>query len=263
MRARDRSARLARVLHPTEEAHIGVGRAHGAQVEKLDGALALVHPAPAMRSFNCLSCWSPAALPRLMSDTISFYQARQRTPVIALTDRLPPAAHALLIEAGWQASAPRQLFMERSGPAPSARSDLTIRPLSPALIAPFAALIAESFGWSAALQAQQHPLYQNLLARKRGLHYVALIDDLLVGTASIEPAAAPYATSWGLYKVTTHPAYRGQGIATTLVIRALQDAAAAGARNVFLYTNPDGPAVSIYERLGFAPLFCRTLYLWP
>jgi ribosomal protein S18 acetylase RimI-like enzyme len=251
------------VLHPTEEAHIGVGRAHGAYVETLDGALALVHPAPAMRSFNCLSCWSPAALPQLMSHAISFYQARRRPPVIALTDRLPPAAHAMLIEAGWQASAPRQLFMERTGPGPGARADLTIRPLSPALIAPFAALIAESFGWSAALQAQQHPLYENLLARRRGLHYVALIDDMVVGTASIEPAVAPHETHWGLYKVTTHAAFRGQGIATTLVTRALQDAAAAGARNVFLYTNPDGAAVSIYERMGFAPLFCRTLYIWP
>lgn len=251
------------MLHPAEQAHIGVGQALGGHVTLLDGGIGLVHPAQTMRSFNCLSCWSFAALPALSAYTLSFYPARQRPPVIALTDLLRPAAHALLVEQGWQPAAPRQLFMQRSAALLTRATDLPIHPLSAELVAEFVALVARSFGWDAAFEQEQAALYQHQVAQQIGLHYVVLIDGAVVATTSIIPARPPLATSWGIYKVTTRPDYRGRGLATALISRAIQDARAAGASDVFLYTDPVGPAVPLYEWLEFAPLFIRTFYIWP
>lgn len=252
------------MLHPAEQDHIEVGRTLGCRIELLDGGVCVLHPHQQMRSFNSLSCWSAAALPRLTEQAISFYRSHGRDPVIALTDLLPTSAHAQLIDAGWQPLAPLQLFMQRSGAPPAPHSsldaDITIDQLTPELIEPFVALVARSFDWDAALQAQQVALYRRQVAERIGRHYVALADGALVATTSILPSAAPPTPSWGLYKVTTQPGYRGRGIATALLMRALQDAAAEGLERVFLYTRPDGPAVALYERLGFSTLFCRTLY---
>jgi len=98
------------VLHPAEQAHIGVGQVLGGRATLLDGGVGLVHPGQAMRSFNCVSCWTAAALPTLIEYARSFYPGQQRPPVIALTDRLPSSAHALLIGWGWKQAAPRQLL---------------------------------------------------------------------------------------------------------------------------------------------------------
>lgn len=251
------------MLHPAEQAHIGVGQVLGGRATLLDGGVGLVDPVQSMRSFNCVSCWSAAALPTLIEYARSFYPGQQRPPVIALTDRLPPSAHALLLERGWKQAVPRQLFMQRPAAPPPPAADVPIQPLAPELVEPFVALISRSFGWDTAFQQEQTVLYRRQVAEQIGRHYVALIDGTLVATTSILPSSLPHAASWGLYKVTTHPDYRGRGLATALISRAIHDALAAGGSDVFLYTDPASPAVSLYERLAFAPLFIRTFYIWP
>lgn len=240
-----------------------MGQALGCEVALLDGGISLIHPTQTMRAFNCVSCWSPVALPALAEYARRCYPARQRPAVIALTDRLPRSAHALLTDQGWQPATPRQLFMQRPAAPPLPVAALPIQPLSPALIGEFVGLVAQSFGWDARLAQEQRTLYERQVAEQIGLHYVALLDGVVVATASIVPATPAPATIWGIYKVTTRPDQRGRGLATALLSRAIDDAQAAGADTVFLYTAPDGPAVSLYRRLGFTPLFMRTCYLWP
>lgn len=51
--------------------------------------------------------------------------------------------------------------------------------------------------------------------------------------------------------VVTHPAYRRQGLAQTLIARAGRWALEEGARQLLIVTDPKGPALSLYRALGF------------
>lgn len=66
--------------------------------------------------------------------------------------------------------------------------------------------------------------------------------------------------------VTTLPAHRGRGYASALVLRAVEEALAAGHDFVFLETDDDGWPKELYARLGFEPIgrtwsFLRTAAL--
>ncbi len=52
--------------------------------------------------------------------------------------------------------------------------------------------------------------------------------------------------------VATFPEARGRGYAGALVGRAIVESQAVAADDVWLLTEPDGPALPLYERLGFA-----------
>ena len=60
----------------------------------------------------------------------------------------------------------------------------------------------------------------------------------------------------GLYDVFTHPAVRGQGLASRLCAALLDHARAGGARVAYLQVEADNlPARSIYRRLGFVDAY--------
>jgi ribosomal protein S18 acetylase RimI-like enzyme len=55
-----------------------------------------------------------------------------------------------------------------------------------------------------------------------------------------------------LDNIATEPAARGRGLASAVTARAMEEAAAAGAAEVFLLVDPDdAPVVAMYGRLGF------------
>jgi GNAT superfamily N-acetyltransferase len=51
--------------------------------------------------------------------------------------------------------------------------------------------------------------------------------------------------------VVTMPGFRGRGVASATVARAIRASTEAGDRALFLLTDPDGNARRLYERLGF------------
>ena len=60
----------------------------------------------------------------------------------------------------------------------------------------------------------------------------------------------------GLYDVFTHPAARGQGLASRLCAALLDHARAGGARMAYLQVEADNlPARSVYRRLGFVDAY--------
>ena len=60
----------------------------------------------------------------------------------------------------------------------------------------------------------------------------------------------------GLYDVFTHPAVRGQGLASRLCVALLKHARAAGARVAYLQVDAgNAPARAIYRRLGFVDAY--------
>lgn len=61
--------------------------------------------------------------------------------------------------------------------------------------------------------------------------------------------------------VATHPDRQGEGLATAMLARALDEQAAAGAREVILDVAEDNaPARALYARLGFAEVATRKDY---
>ena len=63
-----------------------------------------------------------------------------------------------------------------------------------------------------------------------------------------------------LMAVGTEPRWRGRGIATVLVHRAVADHAAHGQGFLFLDTQPGGNAERLYLGLGFVPAYVREVY---
>lgn len=54
-----------------------------------------------------------------------------------------------------------------------------------------------------------------------------------------------------VYVVGTDPEHQGRGLATTLLVSALRELAAAGVSRADLYVESDAGAVGLYDRLGF------------
>ena len=84
--------------------------------------------------------------------------------------------------------------------------------------------------------------------------YVGYLGDQPVGAAALCLSA----DLAGIYNVGTHPQYRRQGIAVTLMRRVLADARALGLATSVLQSSTDGRP--LYARLGFARLTTYTIY---
>jgi GNAT superfamily N-acetyltransferase len=84
----------------------------------------------------------------------------------------------------------------------------------------------------------------------RGAWFGAFADSRLVAQLGI------VATGAGLARyrdVETHPDYRRQGLAGTLVYHAGQFARSAlAASTLVICADPDGPAIGVYRSVGFA-----------
>lgn len=80
---------------------------------------------------------------------------------------------------------------------------------------------------------------------------VAVLDDSAVGCLVVTAPAGGYSE---LKRLWTHPAFRGRGIASSLLHAALAEAANSGVDTVRLSVwEWRTAAVALYERLGFTP----------
>jgi putative acetyltransferase len=94
-------------------------------------------------------------------------------------------------------------------------------------------------------------LYQ-LFMQPGSVYTVALLNNTVVGGAGIYPTAALPAHTCELVKMYLSPAARGKGIAGRLMQQALNHAAAAGYKHVYIETMPElATAVGMYEKFGF------------
>jgi len=82
-----------------------------------------------------------------------------------------------------------------------------------------------------------------------GAILIALYRDQPVGTVALIPHDA---TTLELAKMAVTPSVQGKGIGRALGEHALKRAQALGAQRVYLESNAKlGPALSLYEKLGF------------
>ena len=80
--------------------------------------------------------------------------------------------------------------------------------------------------------------------------FVALRDDVVVGTAAVAPHGAP--GEWEIAKLAVDPSERGRGLGRQLVQRCIAFAASHGATRITLVSNHQlAGAIRIYEALGF------------
>ncbi|MGJ3240022.1 MAG: GNAT family N-acetyltransferase [Anaerolineae bacterium] len=100
----------------------------------------------------------------------------------------------------------------------------------------------------------------NLLSRLNDLMlgisqgYVMIRDGSLVGNVSIYPAnwREELGKAWMIANVSTHPDYRGQGIARQLMHTCMDFIRDKGATHAILQVNYDNhPAIHLYDQLGF------------
>lgn len=98
-------------------------------------------------------------------------------------------------------------------------------------------------------KAELHQPERNII-KKGGQIFFALADDLPIGTIGF----IPNNSGVELAKLAVDPGYRGLGIATQLVEKALQEAKAIGYREVHLYTDKSklSAAHALYLKMGFA-----------
>lgn len=99
--------------------------------------------------------------------------------------------------------------------------------------------------------------FRSVLSHAAGLHFVALVDGEPAGAVSL----FHHSGQGGVYNVGTLPAFRGQGVATTLLLHLLVVARQLGLAQLILQAVHHGPAQPIYERVGFRTCFVRDWYL--
>jgi putative acetyltransferase len=91
-----------------------------------------------------------------------------------------------------------------------------------------------------------------LFRQPGSIYYVAEVAGELIGGAGIFPSPGLPDGTCELVKMYLTPAARGKGIGKMLIDKALQFAAEAGYRNVYIETMPElRKAMSVYEKFGF------------
>ena len=76
--------------------------------------------------------------------------------------------------------------------------------------------------------------------------------DQLVGACLIGGGGTD-GLSMGIYDILVDPTYRGNGIGTGMIRRALTILAEHGIPELHLWRSDDSPAAPLYDRLGFKP----------
>ena len=95
--------------------------------------------------------------------------------------------------------------------------------------------------------ADQHGKYERVLGTR---FFGCRIDGVLAGVCELWMDGNDAMVE----DVDTLKEYRGRGVARSVVLRAVQEARAAGAERVFIFADDDDWPKELYTRLGFDPL---------
>lgn len=99
--------------------------------------------------------------------------------------------------------------------------------------------------------------FRGVLSQPAAIHYLARVEGEVAGALSLF-----FKDGFGcVYNVGTFQSFRGRGIATTLLLQLVDDAAHLGVHILFLQALHHGPAQPLYQRVGFRTRFVRPWYL--
>ena len=176
-----------------------------------------------------------------------FYRRRGLAPTFKLTAcSLPPDLDSALGALGYRVDAPTSV-RTRALPADP--------PALPALIEEHPSEEWRRVNAAAGGHYGAAPrVFLDLIARIRGpLAFVSVFDD---GRAAAVGMAVAEADRVGLFEIGTHPGHRRLGLARQVVSALLAWGVQQGAARAYLQVMPaNGPAVALYEDLGFAEAY--------
>ena len=124
----------------------------------------------------------------------------------------------------------------------------------------------------AVMEAAFDPAYGEAWTRRQVGDALVLPNTyyLLCGPDGAEPGdgedAAGFVLSRGaadeeeLLLIAVHPAHRGRGLGSTLLMRFVAAAKSRGGRRLFLEMRDGNPAEALYRRHGFEQVGCRRAY---
>jgi GNAT superfamily N-acetyltransferase len=90
-------------------------------------------------------------------------------------------------------------------------------------------------------------------------HFAALVDGKVASIADLYSDGQTAQVE----DVITHPQFRGRGLASGVVLRAVEEALGAGHGFVFLVADDEDWPKELYSRLGFAPIGREWVFLRP
>ena len=91
---------------------------------------------------------------------------------------------------------------------------------------------------------------------------VALVDDAIVGEASVQRLKPTFTRHVGVFSIEVHPAEQRRGIGRALVRACMEWAKARGIERLELYTRRDNDrARALYESEGFTLESVRTRFI--
>jgi ribosomal protein S18 acetylase RimI-like enzyme len=166
---------------------------------------------------------------------------------------LEPAFRAL----GWQPE--RFVFMGYRGPGKRAAETCEVREVDVEAVRPLREQIARREPWATDDEVVRMVLDADALLARQGSarHFAAMVEG--------EVASAADLLSDGhtaqIEDVVTHPDFRGRGLASSVVVRAVEEALATGHGFVFLVADDADWPKELYRRLGFAAIGRKWVFL--
>lgn len=175
------------------------------------------------------------------------YRERGLRPMFKLTEPLHKTLDAILDGRGYTFYNDSRVMGMTIGEAlPVAKHPVTLESFSDAWLADYGQIMAE--------RSEQVPTYRQLLTSDVGKRVYASVWEG-------ETRAAVGVLSWaraygGIYCMATHPAYRGQGMATSVVSALITYAKEHGVRYAFLQVAGENIAAqTVYSRCGFEMMY--------
>jgi GNAT superfamily N-acetyltransferase len=167
--------------------------------------------------------------------------------------RLEPEFRAL----GWQPD--RFLFMAWHGKGERQAPPADIREVDPSELRPLREEILRAEPWADSAEVVRQVIDSSFLVARTGnaRHLAALVEGEVASGADLYSDGRTAQVE----DVSTFPAYRGRGLASALVLHAVEEALAARHDFVFLIADAADWPKDLYARLGFAPLGCKWTFL--
>jgi predicted GNAT family acetyltransferase len=228
---------------------------HRSAVWNLEGGRMFVSSDRAVKTWNFLGAIRTADPATLIEDATEVFAAWEMTPCVKITPFTSSGVEALLTRSGWQEAVRLAHMIRPLDPIPvsdrvtvrECASSEDIREFSQLQSAGFGA--PEWFSWV-------HPINRVNLPRRNQRFYIADFDGHPAGVLLLVHSGEVA----GIYAVATLEELRGQGVARTLVARALDDAKTLGASTFCLNTLSGGPAQTAFRKMGFENVFDSVFY---
>lgn len=233
------------------------GRQGWTQRFDLQGALASVSDAP-IPGLNCLSAIDTPDdhAESLLDIGFALLRSFDREPAVEITPVDRPRTLARRLKRRRMAVSERRTWMRLRDDAPpiTTNPDVEIRIATPDDARAFAVLHGRTNTTMRRLSF--HSTIEGLLDPKRHTYYLGCIDGEAVATLHL----ITHKGTAGIYAVGTKRDYRGRGISSTMMARAIEDARARRCSEITLSTAAGGYAQSLYERQGYEVVFESQLW---